>query len=181
MNRLVLAAVLAVLPGAARPADPGPLAVELSRLAMPEENWSKMLKGGAEQVRQYVEASIAQQGATVPPEFSARVVEEYERMMPSYQEVVDMQAGLLVKHYAEGEIRELLAFYRTPLGRKAIRITPEVMADVNGQLSARMQERLPAMMQRLVAALQGMQAAQQDPAPAAAPASKPAAKQPAAR
>jgi hypothetical protein len=67
----------------------------------------------------------------------------------SYQEILDIQAGLLAKHYTEAELRELLAFYRTPLGKKAIRVMPEVMADVNGQTTALLQQRIPAMMERL--------------------------------
>ncbi len=174
MKRLAVAALLAssLAPLGARAADPAPLAVELSRLAMPEENWKRMVKTGAEQVSQYIATSLAQAGAQTPADLPARVAEEYARIMPSYQEILDLQAGLLAKHYTDGELRELLAFYRTPLGRKAIRIMPEVSADVNGQLLAMMQQRMPAMMERLKASFEGTQAA---------PSSKPAAKKPASR
>jgi hypothetical protein len=80
-----------------------------------------------------------------------------------------MQAGLLVKHYTEGELKELLAFYKTPLGQKAIRIMPEVMQDVNGQMMVLMQQRLPAMMERLRPLIEKASVAKE---PAAAPAKK---------
>lgn len=44
---------------------------------------------------------------------------------------------------------ELLAFYKTPLGQKSIRIMPEVAQDVNGLMMAVMQQRMPAVMERL--------------------------------
>jgi hypothetical protein len=184
MKRLAAAALLAAagLPLAAAAADPAPVAVELSRLALPEQNWKRMMRSGSEQVRQYIEATVRQSGATVPPDFSERVVAEFERIMPSYQEVLDLQAGLLVKHYTEPEMRELLAFYRTPLGQKAIRVMPEISADVNAQMLTLMQQRLPTMFDRLTGshgpAQPGAAGAVNG---AAAPASKPPAKKPAAR
>ncbi len=169
MHRAAAAILLAasLAPHAARAADPGPLAVELSRLALPEENWKKMQQTGAQQVAQYLQTMIAQSGEAVPPGLPARVTEEYVRAMPTYQEMLDLQAGLLVKHYTEAELRQLLAFYRTPLGRKAIRIMPEVAADASGQLMAMMQQRMPAVLERLKAEFEPAGAGK-----AAAPASK---------
>jgi len=143
-----------------------PLAVELSRLVLPQESWDKMMRDSSEQLRQYVEASVRRSGGTIPPEFTARFSEAFKQVY-SYQEIMDIQAGLLVKHYTEGELREMLAFYRTPLGKKAIRIMPEVMADVNGQIMALLQQRMPAVMERLKPLFESAKAAA---APAAAPA-----------
>ncbi len=157
MNRLLVLAVLLVgaVPAGASAGDAVPVAVELSRLTMPEDNWNKMMRDTSEQTRQYVEASIRQAGGTLPPEFAARFAEEFGRIY-TYQEIMDIQAGLLVKHYTDAELRELLAFYRTPLGRKAIRIMPEVMADVNGQVMAMLQQRMPAMLERLKPIFEGV-------------------------
>jgi hypothetical protein len=158
MKRLPILGVLLVAAVLPRPSlaagDAVPLAVELAKLTVPQENWDKLMRNTSEQTRQYVEASIRQAGGTMPPEFPARFAEEFGKMY-SYQEVMDIQAGLLVKHYTEGELRELLAFYRTPLGRKAIRIMPEVMADVNGQMMVLLQQRMPVMMERLKPLLEG--------------------------
>jgi hypothetical protein len=147
--------VAAALVAAASPAGadvPAPaqnaLAVELSTLVMPRANWERTSAGVADQTRQYIEASIRQGGGEVPPEFAARFTEEF-RSLYAYEEIVDIQAGLLVKYYSEGELRELLAFYRSPLGQKAIRIMPEVTQDVNGQIMAILQQRMPALMERL--------------------------------
>ena len=151
MPRLVVLGVLlagAVLPGFSQAADPAPLAMELSRLVLPQESWNAVMRNTSEQTRQYIEASLQRVGAPLPPAFPARFEEEFRKIY-SYQEIVDIQAGLLVKHYTEPELRELLAFYRSPLGQKAIRIMPEVMADVNGQVMALLQQRMPALMERM--------------------------------
>ncbi len=174
------AAVLAVpaLPGrAAAQSSSSAVAVELSRLVLPEASWNTIQRGTAEQLRQMIEGTFQQNGVTATPELAERLVAETGAMI-SYQEIVDMQAGLLVKHYTEPELKELLAFYKAPLGQKAIRIMPEVMQDVNGQMMALMQQRLPAMMERLKPLIEKAAAAKQPAAkqPAAAPAKKPAKK-----
>jgi hypothetical protein len=176
MRALVLAAILLAgssLPRAAA-ADANAVAVEISALVLPEENWNKTLSGITEQTRQYVEATIRQSGAAVPPEFTARFVEEFGKLY-TYQEIRDLQAGLLVKHYTEGELRELLAFYKSPVGQKTIRVMPELMQDVNGQAMAVLQQRVPQVMERLRPLFENAKA----PAAAAAPAARQPAKKPA--
>ncbi len=171
MKRLVLAVLVAaaLLPSPTPAAGGGgAIAVELSRLVLPEASWKKMMKDVSEQTRQFVEQSAQQSGTTLPAGFGAKFSEEFGKLF-TYQEMIDLNAGLLAKHYTEAELKELAAFYRTPLGQKAIRIMPEVSADVNGQMMVLMQQRMPGMMERLKTALDGPQAA-----PAKAPAAKPA-------
>ena len=38
-------------------------------------------------------------------------------------------AAIWMKHFSEAEIRELIAFYQTPLGRKALKAMPEIMKE----------------------------------------------------
>ncbi len=170
MSRLAAALLAAALPCAVLAAgDKASLAVQLSRMTMPQESWRKMMKDVSEQTRQYIESSATQAGAKIPPGFGARFADEFEKLFSS-QELVDLNAGLLAKHYTEAELRQLLAFYKTPLGQKAVRIMPEVAADANGQMLAIMQQRMPAMMERIKAALEPAQGS----APASAPAAPPA-------
>jgi hypothetical protein len=159
MKRLALAALLVAiaLPRASRGGDAAADAVQLSRLVISEGAYRKMHDAGLEQARRFLESWLAQNRITRPPEFYARVSQEFDGIMPSYQEVVDLQAGLLVKYYTDAEIRELNAFYRTPLGQKMIRVMPEAAADANAQMLAMMQQRLPGMMKRLQAELGGKQ------------------------
>lgn len=170
---VVMTVLLAVTVPSHRPnaADaPGPLAVELSRLVMPRESWDRTRRATTEQLRQYFEATIQQAGATIPPEFPDRFAEEFGRIY-SYEEMLDIQAGLLAKHYTVSELRELLAFYRTPLGKKAIHVMPEVVADSNGQVMALLQQRMPALMERLRPLFEAARPGAAAP-PAEAPASK---------
>ncbi|BDG02103.1 DUF2059 domain-containing protein [Anaeromyxobacter oryzae] len=147
---LVPALLLASAPRAraADPAQPTPVAVELARYVLPEENWNRTLTGISQQTVQYLSQMAQQQGGSTQPELFEKLMKQIMSIY-SYQEIVDLQASVLAKHYTEAELRELLAFYKTPIGQKTIRVMPDVAQDVNGQMMAVMQQRLPAVLEKL--------------------------------
>lgn len=154
MNRLAAAVLvcLALAPVHARaagPAKPEPLAVQLSRFVFPEENWNKLMGGLTAQMRQVLlERLEVMADAEAAAEIGDAIAAEVKTFF-TYQEILDIQASLLAKHYTDAELRQLFAFYRSPVGQKAIRIMPEVAQDANGQLMVIVQQRMPAMMERL--------------------------------
>lgn len=148
---MILAAAATALLLAAAPAraeDPSALASQLSRMVLTEENYQRITADTARGVGQAVAASqgeaIAAGGPAFQEELNKGMADVVNDLMPTYQEMVDMQAGLLAKHYTAKELRELLAFYRTPLGQKLIRSMPEVTADVMAWMQTIMQQRMPA-------------------------------------
>jgi uncharacterized protein len=156
MNRFAAAtvALLCLSPAAlaAAPAPAASLPVELSRLVLPRESWDRMMVQSADQVLDMI-VSSSQGKVQLTPALRDRVRRDFAAVV-SYAEMIDLQAGLLAKHYTDAEVRELLAFYRTPLGQKAIRIMPDVSADVNGQLQVTLQQKLPALIQGLTEFMQ---------------------------
>ncbi|ABS24443.1 DUF2059 domain-containing protein [Anaeromyxobacter sp. Fw109-5] len=150
MPRLALvAALLLSLAPSARAGTPAPAgraaaAVELARFALPRATWDQTLAAVLGQIEQ----QAASGGSALPAGFSEALREELGQLF-SYEEILDLQAGLLAKHYTEAEMQQLVAFYRTPLGQKTIRIMPEVAADAMGQVQVLMGQRVPAMMERL--------------------------------
>jgi uncharacterized protein len=163
-----LAAAVALPPLARAGAEVNAVAVEVSRFVLPEENWNRLQQAMDDQVRQMVEHTLQQAGAKAPAELPARLAEETHKLL-TYGELVDLQAGLLAKYYTEAEMKELLAFYRTPIGQKQIRVMPEMLQDVNNHMMQLLQQRLPPMMERLRPLLEQAGAPK---APAAAPAKK---------
>lgn len=139
--------LLAAAARAAAPSTPA-LATELSRVVLPEDTWNRMELAIGDQTQRQIAQNLQQRGMQVPPEFGARFTEEFRKLL-SYREILDVQAALLAKHYSAPELEQLLAFYRTPLGKKVLRLTPEMTAEVNGQMLRRVQERMPAMIERL--------------------------------
>lgn len=187
MNRLVAAlaalaaSALLLAPHAVRAADEkSAAAVELSHLAFSEATYRDLLEKMTAEVERQLQELAAQNGARIAPEFGAALLREYRQMMP-YADLVEIQTGLFVKHYDEKELRELLAFYRTPVGQKSIRIMPEMMRDVMAKMQGVMQQKMPAAMERLAPLIQKTDAEpqkppepQKQPEPQNAPAKKPA-------
>lgn len=167
---ITAALLLAATPAAGR--DASALAVELSALVLPPESYRQITAQTARQVGQMVVAAAQENGQApadgLVEEVRAGAEEMTAEIMPPYQELVDLQAGLLVKHYTAAELKELLAFYRTPLGKKAIRIMPEVAADAMGWMQSVLKQRLPEAGERFMARLKAWRerqgAAQQDEA-----------------
>jgi hypothetical protein len=78
------------------------------------------------------------------------VKQAVDEMLP-YQEMCDFLAGVLVKYYSVDEMRQLAAFYRSPLGKKALQIQPDLSRDTMAFVQTKLSRELPAVMQRLEA------------------------------
>lgn len=132
--------LLLTAPGIAAAADPAHarMARELSMVMMPEETWNKLLDNMAE--------DISRGFAHQPNPPSKEQFAEGMREFIKYKEMIDLQTAMLVKHYTADEVRELSAFYKTPLGQKVLKVTPEVTRDVNAELQAKLQTGMPKLM-----------------------------------
>jgi hypothetical protein len=148
-------------------------AAELSRMVLTPDTWDRTLKAAQTQTAQQLVQMVKGSGGSVAPEFEQVFGEEFAKMLP-YQEIVEMQATLLAKHYTEPEIRQLVAFYKTPLGQKMIRVMPDVTADVTAWSMTTMQQRIGAVMERIKPLVRGPEDAPAAKEPATAPAAEPA-------
>jgi uncharacterized protein len=150
--RVVTVACVALLVGAAADAaDPLPtqpsIAAELARLMVPEENWKQSIQGFAAQMKQFMEATDKRIGVKPAGDCPLQILEDTMGMF-SYQELLDIETSALAKHYTDDELKDLLAFYRSPIGQKTIRVQPQLGMDVSGQMMAIMQARMPAIIEK---------------------------------
>jgi hypothetical protein len=128
-----------------RPAEP--LHVRVARAVFPRERWQKLMRDSSEELTK----QISEQGKgriRLAPQFAERLRQEYEQMIP-YEEMVGYQAEILGSHYNRLELRHMLAFYTSPVGKKAVRIIPALMGDSLVRAQAKVHERLPAALERL--------------------------------
>ena len=61
---------------------------------------------------------------------------EEKRYAPRVSELVDMTARIYASHFTEAELKELLAFYQSPIGRKALAEEPTVLNEAMTQAGA---------------------------------------------
>lgn len=177
-----LAALFAVPSVRAAEATPAPaqssLAVQLARFQLPEAIWKKTIDGLKAQMKPMLEQGLAEQKDVLPPGFVGETFDDCLAILLRYPEVLDMVAGIYAKHYSDAELREIMAFYATPVGLKTIGLQPEIAQDITGQMMAMVQQRMPIVLARTQERIERYLAEHPElaPKPAAAPAEPPAKK-----
>jgi len=178
MTPLVLLLVLGAPP---QPSNPPPapsaartaptteqraLARELVHLVQPEPSYRAGLERMTEQMLPSMQAQAQASGTTLPADFKKRFTAALLEVVP-YQELMEWSADLYAERFTASELRELIAFYRTPLGQKISLVLPELMGEVGKKTAGLMPERLPAALRR-----HGLLPGQQQAQPAAQPLKK---------
>lgn len=134
---IAIAAALAAL-GAAAPAHAQP---DADKDAVVRE--IIRVTGSAQMGAQMVSAMIGQLKQAfpqVPPE----LWDEFTKSLDT-TEAMDLMLPIYGKHFSLAELRELLAFYSTPLGQKLIREMPAVMQEstaIGGEWGRRKMEEI---------------------------------------
>jgi hypothetical protein len=162
-----LAAALALaLPAVAADAPKGS-ADELARLLMPRTTWEQGMQSLAAGVQQRMQMHPGAQ-LQYPPDFQKKVRAEIEAALP-YESLVGLHAKELGASYQESELKDLLAFYRSPTGQKSLQVMPQLSEKVTAATRQQVDAKMPAIMERLGAMAKAPAGSK------AAPGSKPAA------
>jgi hypothetical protein len=92
------------------------------------------------QVWPSVEQTLRAQNSSIDAETLAELRKEYERLMTdNYSEVMKEAPAIYAKYFTAQEMRDLVAFYRTPLGAKTMQVMPKATADFSALTLARTQ------------------------------------------
>ena len=142
MKRLVgvflLATSLALPAGAQDKAAPGTMqaARELAAI-MTGDTVEQLSRAMAAQVWPTIEAQVA---GKVDAATLAEMRAEFERTLVSFTgEVMKGAPEVYARHFSVQELQDMIAFYKSPTGVKALREMPMVMADVSAQTAPRLQ------------------------------------------
>ncbi|HEY6004578.1 MAG TPA: DUF2059 domain-containing protein [Anaeromyxobacter sp.] len=139
-----------------------PQALEVARLVVPQEEWSRAMELLAQDAVGRMQGHPGSR-LELPPDFASRVRGEVEQVLP-YGELLGMHAAELSARYTEQELSELLAFYRTLVGQKALKVMPAVSEQVGEQSQRRFEKAMPEVMQRLAQSLKKPAQAKEKPA-----------------
>ncbi|MGH6727289.1 MAG: DUF2059 domain-containing protein [Pseudolabrys sp.] len=98
----------------------------------------------------------SQFGSKVDAATMADLRTEFERTLASSTaEMMKDAPAIYARHFSAQELHDLLTFYKSPTGKKALQVMPTVMADVTTQMMPRMEAfeqklntRLEAVMQK---------------------------------
>lgn len=137
----------------ARPAkEVVPLQMQVARVVFPRDRWRKIVRDSSAELTERIVQS-AQGQYMLAPEFADRLREEYERLAP-YEELVGYQAQVLGHEYSRAELRQLLRFYRSPLGQRSLLLVQDLTQVSNLQMKAKVREGMKSALVRLVPLIQ---------------------------
>lgn len=161
-RRLAVAAVISALAAPALAAAPTPAAKpapkpapvemkpsagELARVLMPKKTWDQGLAALAKDVQGRMQMHP---GAKLeyPADFGKQVRAELDAALP-YEALLELHAKELSAGYSEAELKDLLAFYKSPTGQKSLQVMPAVSEKVAVQTQQRVESKMPAIMEKL--------------------------------
>ncbi|MEZ4291254.1 MAG: DUF2059 domain-containing protein [Myxococcota bacterium] len=102
--------------------------------------------------------AISYTGAPVTEQMQQLVLDaaraEYAPTFGDIEYLTDLYVPAYAKHFDEKELKELAAFWRSPLGKKTLEVMPNLTMDANASLQARSIERLPAFQKAVEEKLQ---------------------------
>jgi hypothetical protein len=117
--------------------------VDLVHLVLPSEAYTTMIDQASGQMLM----AISQKGVQAPADAAQRLKKVVMECAP-YEEMVGWTADVYASRFSQSEIKDLTAFYKTPTGKKAARLIPELMGEVGKKMGGLMMERMPAAMKK---------------------------------
>jgi uncharacterized protein len=150
---LLLLALSLALPARAQEPSAETLAAarDLSAI-MTGDTITQMTAAMANQIWPTIEQQL---GAKVDAATLAEIRTEFEGSLKAFTgEVMKDAPDVYARHFSAQELRDMVAFYKSPTGLKALHEMPKVMADVGGRMAPRMQALQTDLDQRMAAILQ---------------------------
>ena len=142
---LVVAAVVVVGVGGRAKADADAnVTMELVKFVTPRETYQATF----EQVAKQMLASMRQAGQQFPPDVESKLVQAITEVLP-YDEMMNWAVEVYAPRFTTEEIRQLIAFYKTPIGNKLAKLQPEISGEVGRKMGAVMVQRLPEALKKV--------------------------------
>jgi len=118
-----------------------PAVPELCRLVMSREAYDSMM-----------EEMFTQMTASFPPGVlpadALPKLKQLTRDLVSYDEMQTWMVEIYGPRFSADEVRQLVAFYKTPLGKKLAKLTPELQSEIGKRMGPVVMQRLPVAMQK---------------------------------
>ena len=118
-------------------------ALELVRLVTPPEAYEQMMQ----QMIGSMLPAMQQQGAQFPPD-AAEKMQKALREVLTYDELLNWTADVYATRFSVVEMKQLIVFYKTPVGKKLARLLPELSGEAGKKMGTLLPERLPAALKK---------------------------------
>jgi hypothetical protein len=116
--------------------------LELMQLVVPRETYDDMIT----KMIAAIKGSMVQGGA-LPADFDVKMHAAMLDVLP-YDTVLSWSADVYGSRFTVEEIKQIGAFYKTPVGRKLVKQLPDVSAEVMRKTSETLGQRLPGALKK---------------------------------
>ena len=113
-------------------------------MVTPQETYQAMI---AQMTKQML-ASMQQSGANVPAGTEEKMGKAVVEALP-YNDLANWTVEVYATRFTTDEVRQLINFYKTPVGKKAARLIPELSGEVGQKMGPILMQRLPAAMKKV--------------------------------
>ncbi|WP_437967865.1 DUF2059 domain-containing protein [Sorangium sp. So ce260] len=119
------------------------LALELTHLVMPKEVYNALI----DQLMTNMGLSMQQAGAKISAKDTGKLKAVVTEVLP-YDELVQWNVDIYAGKFTADELKELIKFYGTPVGKKAAKLLPEISGEVGKKVGSVIVQRMPAAMKK---------------------------------
>jgi len=119
------------------------VARELTQLVMPKDGYQKMMQ----QMADGMVEGMSRAGTPPPKDFPSKMMTVVQEALP-YDEQIAFMTKLYSTRFSEAELKDMVAFYKTPTGSKLVKELPNIMRESAVWASGLLPKRLPPLMQK---------------------------------
>lgn len=124
------------------------VAKQLVQTTMSRERYADMMRMINQQVVATMKAQLGK-AAEEDPTLIERIARATQQLF-TYDEYVQQSSAITAKHFTVPEMRELLQFYATPIGKKSLEKMPLVMSESMAWSVEVVKARLPEALERVL-------------------------------
>ena len=140
-------------------------ALQLVKLVVPRESFDQTI----EQMTAGMVGQLQQSGEKLPADFETKMKAAVKEVL-SYDEVLQWSAEIYAARFSVDEIKEIEKFYHTAVGKKLMKLLPELTGEVGKKIATVLPSRmLPAMKKHGLLPDEGKAEAQKPEGPATKP------------
>jgi hypothetical protein len=141
---LIVASVAAASPAIAQNAPPSPEALQAAHELfdiMGKDTMRPIVSQVLARSWPPIEQALRTKQPAITTDQLRDLRSEYERLvLDFFNKVMADQPAIYAKHFTAAELREMVGFYRSPVGQKSMRELPQVMAETMTQAIPKMQQ-----------------------------------------
>lgn len=127
----------------------GPNAEALSKAMLPEPQFKQMVDAIVQTGIGAARSQIESEKLKIDMDKRGQELEKSLRDSFTYAYFISLNAKTMSKNFSEAELGKILAFYKTPVGMKWTKNTPEIISETMMQIQIDLQEQLPKFVEAM--------------------------------